>query len=43
MPIVAVSIAPSDVGTSLSKYVAAAEKPCDDGRLSRPFLISLNP
>jgi len=34
MAIVAVSIAPSDVGTSLSKYVAAAEKALrEDGRV----------
>jgi len=34
MAIVAVSIAPSDVGTSLSKYVAAAERVLrEDGRV----------
>jgi len=34
MAIVAVSIAPSDVGVSLSKYVAAAEKVLrEDGRV----------
>jgi uncharacterized protein (TIGR00106 family) len=34
MAIVAVSIAPSDAGTSLSKYVAAAEKALrEDGRV----------